>query len=958
MRTSRKSWTSILLSLLLSFFAAAASGADDAKTPIVAILPPVLPSAHVKHVAAATAVVDTIQASLTPDARLRFVERTEILRVVKERETTLALDAASSLDWRGALGADLLVQPRFGLPVKDGWPVRLVLIDPQRADVLGAITGTVPGDAATGPRAELPEELGLGLAKWLLKEFEHLKEMRQWTPVGVLFFSNTTRSNDRLDRFSSTLAAAIDAAERPGLRMLRFPAVEASRGEQELALAGITARDERWREVAKWWVWGEFHEVDWEGKPFEEAGVEVNATVWDGEHEPVTITERGKAVARADLAKQVANRVASTIAEGKLPEKALPADQLAARLLQQANALTTENIGGEWGAVPAWLSRWRQSCRLLELARFISPGDRNVSLEWLRARFRGDMAKTAGTSSGTQYYDDPQHIFFIRQAHEWGRFVDRFGLDGEWPQMWPQRPNIDDNRTRIHSVAGMYIHSVGELLQAFPGSGYGGYRSWPLDQKAVATLRDAWTEETVRRVKMIAEAKGRMTPSVVNQILELKQGLYHSPAAWKRILEHLVMNTDAAQLGPVGPSVATAVQELERSTKDTAWAAPLLARLPAPRDPAAFVLTGPPMETPESLKPATQSTFDGIALGERYSVQVAAIATWGEAWLASAHGQELVGDFAMKNLLFMHVPKDGPGKIRRIEKALKLEDGVVAVAQDGPIVWMAGGGNGIAQIDLSNTDWKRWSLKSGLPVEVFGDIDVDLSHAAVAVSGRDVSPPVLVIRENDKWIPRTVETFHGSERLLPFGERVAATRDSVLVAGDCYGVSPFVSLWRRKTQQWVNVREPLLAHLEEQRLDVRGVQFGKDRFGIIDAVALPSGGFVLIHELGATWINDAGDPQRTTPWGEGRLLANVGQAVRSRDASRLWIVSNIAGASGGGPRVIELPLQPGVAPKLRDIPGSASQTLCVAEGEHRLLIGRERWQGLNVVFLPLPEVNR
>lgn len=63
----------------------------------------------------------------------------------------LALGGAESLALGRASGADLLVQPLLSYG-KDNWSLRMLVIDPEKADVLGAVAANLAGDQKTGPQ--------------------------------------------------------------------------------------------------------------------------------------------------------------------------------------------------------------------------------------------------------------------------------------------------------------------------------------------------------------------------------------------------------------------------------------------------------------------------------------------------------------------------------------------------------------------------------------------------------------------------------------------------------------------------------------------------------------------------------------------------------------------------------------------------------------------------------------
>lgn len=514
-------------------------------------------------------------------------------------------------------------------------------------------------------------------------------------------------------------------------------------------------------------------------------------------------------------------------------------------------------------------------------------------------------------SSGTVYYDEPWKLWLIRRAEAWGEFVNRFGLEGTWATQWPQQPNVTDNRTFAVDVGHAYLRSAVEALEQIVDPHFNGDHSdWPMDDQALAALLDHWTEETVERAIAIIE-RGFEPGSAI-----------------------------AGDLFHVGESL---LDDSEAKNK-------LLGRLPARSSTQRSASLPPPAGAP-SLRPVGRKS-EGINIDRRYFVTVTGLAIRGTDWLVAASGQDLdTRDLDSGNYLF----RGTAAGFSRIQPAQALQGSVAAMVQEGSVVWMVSLTDGVARVDLKNWAWQRWDLAGRLPVERFSDLDVDPDHTPFAVSGDTIWPPVLIGLQDGQWISRLVETFYRGDILKPFARRLAVTRRAMLIAGNHYGVSPFMVLWRRDGQEWINLRPALLAHLAEQKIDMSRVRQDPERFNALDAVALNGGGFVLLHNLGATWIDDAGLPQRSVAWGEPRwITGGDGKALLSRDGSRIWFAGSINRTSEHV--LVELPLNVGDKPRvldvLRDVDPVIRRPWPLAEDGNRLLISGPS-SGPDVVFVPL-----
>lgn len=890
-----------------------ATGAASAAPPVVAVLPPTLPFELSRHARRAEGLVELVQ-TLLDDGRITLVERQKIARLLEEQRLVQALGGAAALAWGRGLGADLLVLPEFVPPPEaDGatntaWTLRLTVIDPEKASIVSAAEVAAPGDRDTGPESLDTEKVTGDLVERLLADARRLAEDRQKTPVAVLFFENMTPASDRLDGYGGDLVAGAAAAgDKVGLRMLRFPAVGESRAEQDLAVSGFVAAGTRWDEIARWWVWGEFEEVDWEARPFAEAGVVVRARVWDGANRPLMIEERGTAGDRAALAARVAERIAVAIRSGQPTGVAEPPEKLAAGLFEQALALQAENIGGFMGVDDAWLDRWRRTNRLLDLARFIAPEDRTIALEHVLSRFRRDI-----TRGGRTYLDEPEPLWLLGRARAWGEFTARFGLDGEWPVTWPTRPNTADHRAwGFHSVAAQSVNAVAGLLGSLAAAPVGSLplgpgidphfvdAVWPLDAKSLAELWAEWRTEADRRARAVLDGGNAESKTAANSLLALVAALPEELPARKP----------------------------ERPQDAFSWPDEWLVQ-----ETAEGLVLSPPTTIGTVTVPASQPLFSVVA----------GCASNGD-WL-------LAGGWRAGPVVLLCAGADrAAGRVRRIDRPCGLASGVAALARDGSRVWLASAGGGIGHLDLADpARQERFGLADGLPVATFSDIDVDPDGVPVAASGLAIEPPRIVWRERGAWLARSMPTFTTGP-LRPVAHRVACTRRAVVVAGNCFGVSPFCALLDRETGRWLDLRERLVAHVAAEGLDVRRTLEGLKRFNPLDVVALPAGGFVLLHNLGATWIDDAGTCLRTVAWPRKKGLVHRGRAVLAADATRIWFAAH---ADDSRIVLYELPLAGDGPPSKPRVPRDPFAPLpLLDDGERLWLPAHETASGFVDVLL-------
>ncbi len=942
--------------LLTLTFPTRSSFADELRR--LAILPVELEFEHWQHSDRANGLIELLQAELEKRSpHWEWVERREIDAVLQEQWRHLASGRGSNLAVGRLLGADLLIRPSLQWD-SDQWTLQLSIVDPQRADELSSIHRNVDGDPKQGPSHFNVAELAQELDGHLVMSVKRLALTADWITVGVLFCGNLTESNSRLDDYGPQLLDAVAQKSVEGVRTVRFPAVGVARGEQELSLARLLNAEDSWNDLADLWVWGEYRETDWEGRAFEDATIEVTLFVWNGQGEPTRIVERGKVGQRAELANLIANMVAETVQTPVDRTESATSDRMVHQLMARALDLQERNLEGNNAVNDVWLNRWRQTYRLFDLARFIDPENKQPSFEYLLSRYRIDMTIATGPASGVQYLDVPSNLWYLQRAVAWGQYGDRFGFGDRWPRSWPRRLHLTDNRIRWRRGDLAYILTAFEVLRRLPSSSSSRRHNWPLADEQVGDLATYWSDEFVRRVDMVTnEIHQDDLEEVIGSIFGNLRSLHAYPNVCKKVVDLLLAQASEELKESVLAKQEEEIRRIAKRIGDEAWAAALVGT--SPEKQRMSVVRTLPSKPP--TQPMTQpEPWAGLSFGRRYrGSTVRAIAAWNGAWIAASHGQDLgLSGFPGTNFLFMHVPKDGE-KNRRIEQSLGLTAGVTSMVRDGPRVWMASYGNGIAWIRLDTTDWKRFKLASGLPVEQFIDLDLNPTGAVVAVSGQDTFPPVVAYVEKGKWTGQKVDTFpsrelEGGLEQRPYGKRVAASASAFVVLGDFHGICPFISLWLRDSKQWVDLRTSLLTHLDEIGLDIHSGRFGGDRFNAADVVALPVGGFGLVHPLGISRIDDRGHFIATEQWPENVNRRDlICQAIVSDDGREIYCTTGVRNERDTYDlEVFAIPLEEAQAGSRITLPYQTSSESTIAQDGDRLLISTKQADP-PIIFLPV-----
>ena len=288
--------------------------------------------------------------------------------------------------------------------------------------------------------------------------------------------------------------------------------------------------------------------------------------------------------------------------------------------------------------------------------------------------------------------------------------------------------------------------------------------------------------------------------------------------------------------------------------------------------------------------------------------------------------------------------------------AFKLVDpgvgAAVGLARHGPVAWVAGAANGVARLDLRTGETRRYGLADGLPTEVLAAVATDAAGVPTVVSGPNVPPTMATFDATGggRWIARAVDVFNADGFNPPTPKLVAIDANAAVVAGNDSGVSPFLSLLDRKTGRWTNLLAPLVAHLKLDH-DFTKIMFGTARFTARAAVALPGGGFALVHDMGVTRVGDAGDILGTHSFGFDRYFTNFGSALLDAGGRHLWIAGNVH--RGGGSCLIEVDLSSADPPAFYDVPRSLTAPMSLARQGEFLLVGGQTTRGPDVLRFPL-----
>ncbi|MEM7806993.1 MAG: hypothetical protein AAF561_02660 [Planctomycetota bacterium] len=922
----------LVIVLLLTF-----AGASASAPPKVAVLPVEVAFEQSLRRPAVEEAVELIVAKASTLPGRTWLDRQAIGLQVDE--LTLARSVGESLDLGRMQDADLLVLPTLVIEGDQTW-LRLDVIDPARADVVASGRGKIDLDSVK------VDAWVRSLNQVLTQGERRLATLQDKPALAVLFFANVT-GTERLDAYHRTLTNAFRDKRDRELRTLRFPQIAASQGEQQLALAGLTADPDRWRDVADWWVWGEYRELDWEGRPFGDVTIEVVATVWDGTHEPVVIRRRGVVDRRDELAADVVDEVRRLVGRGDERGEPVEPSRIAAGLREQAAELQAQNVGGEFGVSAAWRSRWHHELRLLQLASFIDPEDASHAVEFVRSRWRSDMVVMSGPTSGRVVYGFGQshQSWLVNRAHAWGEHVERYGFDGSWDGRYASRRNRGDNRVRSRNIAGEYLGSIRDLLRYAPGGMlYRDADDWPMlaDPRAFA---DAWAGEASRRLDRFfdyAEDSDTRADTIAGYavwpVIDVVSRF--RPYEAREHAERLVPSMDEERRAWLKKHYGRVIQTIGKGIDEPEWSNALLASLPDPQPEVVPQIQPKPRRqaTPRRKStlpklPTVELADGGIEFGGRGQFGVTAIAVWNNAWLIATDSPE-PSEPALGSALLWH---DGKELGFRLIQGTLGTGNIVDFVQHGSIVWIASASAGITRFDLASGEWVRYELDSGLPTLTSSAIAIDDHGEPSVVSGEHVEPTMATLIDK-RWQAVGLELFASDARWRPNPNALAVGPNSIIVAARYAGRHASLVRFDRNREEWSDLLSPLVAHLETTH-DFRKIKFGKKRFGAKDVLRHPDGRFLVVHDFGVTHLDADGTILRTQFFGYDRYFNYYGDAVLNQDATRLFISGSVH--RGSGACMIDVDLADDGEAVFVDVPRSLTPGAMALQGDTLLVSGSE-----------------
>ena len=418
----------------------AATPPADLNAVRVAIMPfTVDDNSHRSSIAASDLGV-LVQAELSSDPGIQWVERAELKAAELELELSELgfADAASALRRGRFTAADWLVTGAFAASTNGTWSMYMEVIDVKRADLLSSITGKV--SRATHPtlQSALPQvAMVTSCIRTALKSArQRWDTIRGRRTLAVLMLLNA-------DEAETTVAEAIEKGTGGAWRVSRFGRAGQVFAENEMILLGLVEQSpEAWEKLADAYAWGRLALHSRQQPGFLPV---LEVTFWDGTSDPRIVSINGQRTASLNAALDQASHLGSLLADELAPLLTTRSEVKAADNVRAQLAQSLANRAKTWRQSPENWCRWRvnnslsvtnkhgkvvqgvdmwvreevgQQMRLLEAACLFDPNNQEAYEQVLHLRF----APYYELSGLNRFWS------VAKESESWGHYVDRFGL--------------------------------------------------------------------------------------------------------------------------------------------------------------------------------------------------------------------------------------------------------------------------------------------------------------------------------------------------------------------------------------------------------------------------------------------------------------------------------------------------------------------------------------------------
>jgi hypothetical protein len=442
-----------------------------------------------RSAAAASDFTAALQARLTGELPVEWIERQQLGSAEREIELSLMGGEASGLRRGQWLKADMMITGAF-ITNNAGRTLHLEVVDVDRADVLATKEvqlAASPKPPLTGLMGQL-DRITVEAKQIVSAAIEKKQQTAARRSLAVLFLNNNP-FNRGWDDLEPMLVTSLEeqSAKRGDFRVLRFQRANRARDEASLVMGGlVNDATNAFHNVADVYVWGSVDRVAARGR-FQQ---QVKLSVWNGSSAPVELV-RATTNSPIEFANELSSAVIASLtntASAGGPEEIRA--RLSRELWQNAYAVTERDPSVYAGNVEG-RTRLFKLLKLLETACFLDPANREAQADRIVYRWGSPPHPMARERDLWSYW---------RYSDAWDAHVNRFGFE--------LRKTNAAGVVKVQDVADYYFRStwfLAELVRDGNRTEHG----FPVD--VPTRVANLWGEdfhkELVRRAIKVADRK-------------------------------------------------------------------------------------------------------------------------------------------------------------------------------------------------------------------------------------------------------------------------------------------------------------------------------------------------------------------------------------------------------------------------------------------------------------------
>jgi hypothetical protein len=378
---------------------------------------------------AAAELTSAVQAMLSSETRVQWVERVELEKIEAEQHLTgLGLIDRSEAIQQGRLAnADWAVMGRISTNRLAGREFSLEIVDLQTADLLASTSFIGPPSPAPYFRSDSTQ---VTTATGLLRELvgEALANRRRIEASRTLALMYITHSGTvpGVENLENDLIHALNSSP-PGevpIHVVQMRRLEQASGEAQLTLSGLVRKSGSRDRIADVFAWGTCSTretrsfVERSRERVVEPVTDLVMNLWDGGGERIELRVSVTNLLSSDeLVRPMIAKITNWIAGGARPagaenEGGRVSEELtrqAIELMRPPPFLSLHTMDGQ--------ARWLGAVKILETARFLDSGSQLANELWTRVRW--------GSAAGRLC--DNEFFFARRRADAWKNHVAQFG---------------------------------------------------------------------------------------------------------------------------------------------------------------------------------------------------------------------------------------------------------------------------------------------------------------------------------------------------------------------------------------------------------------------------------------------------------------------------------------------------------------------------------------------------